>query len=526
MRIMIVDDEVIIRTGLAKVIKWHELGLELLPPAASGEEAMSRLLQERPNIILTDIRMTGMDGLALAKEAKRLLPDVEVIILSGYDDFKYTQQAIRNDVSDYLLKTTRPEEIIKTVLKVKHRIEEKWAAQSQDRFKTREARNRLFERWIVGGDVQGIEPSVLSNMLPRLFAETGEAANDPLQIVFVSGEGWAGDGDDDDGSDALLQFAIENMLNDLLTCETLLQPNRVVAAMRVRAGDAEAQSRLASAVEKIEKLLKCKLFVAVGTPAEDASALHRSYATAEQAFGYKGLIRESICRFADIADRRGKRSTFAGKEEVELNSILLEDDSVALKEWVQRFVHELMEGGQFTLESLEASIHAVAISAQRWIAKVQPIAGRAGAEVPPFRYKAGMPPKDVLFQYLYAIMKLFHNTLSEGQAAHVHKAKAFIEMNLGGDVGLQRVAKHVHLHPSHLSEVFKKEVGLTFTDYVARQRMRHAAEILTTSPAKIADVAGAVGYEDVKYFSQMFKKHFGKTPSEYREDASRLHKHD
>jgi len=118
-------------------------------------------------------------------------------------------------------------------------------------------------------------------------------------------------------------------------------------------------------------------------------------------------------------------------------------------------------------------------------------------------------------------MKLFHNNLAEGQATYIHKAKAFIETNLGGDVGLQRVAKHVHLHPSHFSEIFKKEVGLTFSDYVTKQRMRHAEEILATSPAKIGDVAGSVGYEDVKYFGQIFKKHTGKTPSEYREDAFR-----
>ncbi|ALS26416.1 two-component system response regulator [Paenibacillus sp. 32O-W] len=524
MRVMIVDDEVIIRTGLAKVIKWHELGLELLPPAASGEEAMSRLMEERPNILLTDIRMTGMDGLTLAKEAKRLLPNIEVIILSGYDDFKYTQQAIRNDVTDYLLKTTRPEEIIKTVLKVKHRIEEKWAAQSEDCFKNKEARNRLFERWVVSGDTNGIEPRLLYTMLPRLFPEQDGPADDPLQIVFVSGEGW--EREQNGGGVSLLLFAIENMMNDLLPCETLLQPDRVVAAMRVRPGDAEAQTCLASMIASIERLLKCKAFAAVGKTVTEARELHESYRTAEQAYGYKGLIDDPICRYWAIKDRKGKQAVFTGKEEVELYGILLEDDSVALKEWVHRFVHELTDGDEFTLESLEASMHAVAISAQRWIEKVQHVSGRSGADVPRFRFKTGTALKDALFQYLYVVMKLYHNSLSEGQAAHVHKAKAFIELHLGGDVGLQRVAKHVHLHPSHLSEVFKKEVGMTFTDYVLQQRMRHAAEILTTSPAKISDVAGSVGYEDVKYFSQMFKKYYGKTPSEFREDASKHGKND
>ncbi|WKL01075.1 response regulator [Paenibacillus amylolyticus] len=94
MRLLIVDDEVIIRTGLASVIAWHELGIELLQPAASAEEALTRLAEERPHILMTDIRMTGRSGLELAEEGLRLLPELEVIILSGYDDFSYAQQAI------------------------------------------------------------------------------------------------------------------------------------------------------------------------------------------------------------------------------------------------------------------------------------------------------------------------------------------------------------------------------------------------------------------------------------------------
>jgi two-component system response regulator YesN len=144
MKILIVDDEVIIRTGLAKVINWKEIGLELLKPAVSGEEALRRMPEERPNILLTDIRMKHMNGLELALKAKEIIPDIETIILSGYDDFMYTQQAIRQGVSDYLLKSSRPEEIMKTVLQVKQRIEDKWKHLNQDQYKNKEVRNRLF----------------------------------------------------------------------------------------------------------------------------------------------------------------------------------------------------------------------------------------------------------------------------------------------------------------------------------------------------------------------------------------------
>src|SRR5690606_30540369 len=106
-------------------------------------------------------------------------------------------------------------------------------------------------------------------------------------------------------------------------------------------------------------------------------------------------------------------------------------------------------------------------------------------------------PQDALFQHLYTIMKIYHTQHAEGQTAHVHKAMAFIEEQLEHDVSLQQVAKHVHLHPNHLSEVFKKSTGMTFGDFVIRKKMSRAMEILAVSPAKVSEVASQVGYEDV-----------------------------
>lgn len=521
MRIMIVDDEVIIRTGLAKVIKWDELGLELLAPAASAEEALQRIPEERPNILLTDIRMTGKNGLQLAEEAKRILPDLEVIILSGYDDFAYTQQAIRQGVSDYLLKTSRPEEIVKTVLRAKQRIEERWAAYNQDLVKNKEARDRLFERWVVDGETAGIDPKLLAATLPRLFGENGDQGG-RLQILLVAAEGWY----DSPAFESLLLFAVDNILNDLLKCETLIRKNRVVAAVRVgetvRAGERkelDLQYRR-YLIQKIEQLLKCNVFVAGGKLVDKPEQLHESYETAAYTFGYKEWIDAKLLDYEDIRRRKGGRTVCTREEELELSAILLEDDPVALRGWVQRFFQDQLENPEMTLESLEACVHSAAIAAHRWLARVMAAIGHEDAlkeGAPPFDLKLGKTLKEALFQHLYTVMKLYHDRLAEGQATHVKKAIAYIEEHLGGDVGLQQVAKHVHLHPNHMSEVFKKETGMTFGDFVTRQRMRRAMEILSVSPSKISEVAAQVGYDDVKYFSQLFKKFTGRTPSEFRE---------
>ena len=122
MRVLIVDDEVIIRKGLSTVIDWEENGFLLLEPAESGEEGLEITQSKKPHIILTDIRMNGMSGLEMAKEVKQLYPETEIIVLSGYDEFAYAQEAMRQGVSEYLLKTSGPDIIMKAAIRAKQRI--------------------------------------------------------------------------------------------------------------------------------------------------------------------------------------------------------------------------------------------------------------------------------------------------------------------------------------------------------------------------------------------------------------------
>ncbi|TBL75740.1 response regulator [Paenibacillus thalictri] len=520
MKILIVDDEVIIRTGLAKVIKWKEIGLELLDPAASAEEALRRIPEERPHILLTDIRMKHMNGLDLAEKAREIIPELETIILSGYDDFVYMQQAIRQGVSDYLLKTSRPEEIMKTVLQVKQRIEDKWKHHNQDQYKNQEIRKRLFERWIIEGETTPVDAELLPFYLPQLFAGQ-TASGDRLQVFIITAEGWG----DSPGSVSLLLFAVDNMLHELLPGETLIYKQRIVLVTCREQQAVELDAYPAAVLQKIKSLLKCRLHIAIGKTVRRREQLHDAYRAADYAFSYKTVLDQPVLMFADIAARKGGKTVCTQDEEHELSAILLEDDSVALKNWVISYVQPELDNPQTTIDSLESLVHSAALSAHRWLERAVSATGRSGMieeQLQPFQLKADQVfLKDALFQHLLSIMELFHHRLAGGQTTHTQKAMAYIREHVGKDISLQQVAKYVHLHPNHLSEVFKKEAGLTFGDYVTRQKIERAKEILSVSPAKIAEIAGTVGFDDFKYFSQVFKKITGMTPSEFREEASR-----
>src|SRR5699024_2496775 len=123
MKVLIVDDEIIIREGIANVIPWDNLGYTLLKPASSAEDALKQIDTEYPDILITDIRMTGMTGLELVSLIEERNYQIESILLTGYDDFEYIQEAIRQNVCDYLLKNSSPDDIILAVERAKKRVE-------------------------------------------------------------------------------------------------------------------------------------------------------------------------------------------------------------------------------------------------------------------------------------------------------------------------------------------------------------------------------------------------------------------
>jgi len=519
MRLLIVDDEVIIRTGLASVIAWHELGIELLTPAASAEEALTRMAEERPHILMTDIRMTGRTGLELAEEGLHMLPELEVIILSGYDDFSYAQQAIRQGVTDYLLKTSKPEEIIETVLQAKQRITERWAEKSREGQLLRENKQRLFARWIIDGDVESSPcPVFLQSGMNVQSEGFSDMEHMQRQILILKAAGW------NRSSAALLNFAVQNMLEDVLPGAVAhIQKDRIICVVQLPPDEQDFQFTLGIALTRMEQLLKCTLRAAAGQPCMEVQFLHESYRTASIAYRYYGLLEDKIWQYDDVSHRIGSKTVLQQEEENTLGKLMMDNDSIMLTTWTRELVDELLMDPEVTPESFDACLHAAVNAGQRWLTCTMRAIGRDDLE----RFEPWKPDpdadagelRDLLFHHLYGLMHTYHSQMGQGRTTHVQKAIAYMESGLAQDISLQHVAGQVHLHPGHLSELFKKEIGVTFGDFVTGKRIRLAMDMLVVSPAKVSEVAAISGYEDVKYFSRLFKKHTGKTPSEYREEA-------
>lgn len=546
MKIMIVDDEVIIRNGLCTVIDWKELGLDLLPPASSAEEALERIPTEKPHIVLTDIRMSGKDGIELAREVKELLPDTEIVILTGYDDFAYAQQALREGVTDYLLKTSRPEEIIKAAMKAKQNIMEKWELSKQDTLQQAALRRQQLEKlltrgleddasalermrqWFRRNDVDrsgegdrdgvrdGVREGVHDGVRDSVHDGDREVLN-PMQVMLLSAAGWG-----EKPFVELLQGAAENIVLELLPSVTLLNRDHVLLVLRYEEGLTDRASLL-QAIQRVERTLKCTVYAALGRVVTSYDQLKLSYQEAQEVYTFKGLIgAQGLFAVQDLENRSGGRTICSEKEEAELAAILMSNNATELRHWVNQAVRTQLDDPAATPATLQGFLHSLVISGHRWLERSASGQDNAvqGLTAPAERsFELERRPEDEVFKLLSSVMSAFHHEISQSRFSYIRKAIAYIKENLDQNLSLQQVARFVHLNPNHFSEVFKRETGSTYLEFVTQERMRKAIEILNSTPSKVSEVAKRVGYEDIKYFTQQFKKHTGKTPSEFRQST-------
>ncbi|WP_127534322.1 response regulator [Paenibacillus kobensis] len=518
MKLLIVDDEVIIRNGLSTVINWQDLGFTLLAPASSAEEAMSRLEEERPNIVLTDIQMGGMGGLELAAEVKNRLPDTEVIILTGYDTFAYVQQALRDGVSDYLLKMSRPEEIIMAAMKAKQRILARREAAAQDIRSRAVLRDQLLERLLTASGTDSPSAEAVHGLLPGLSREGAS-----YEVVIVAASGWG------DGlyNVQLAHFAVANMVQELIACEILLRKDCVLLILsrdRTSITAAAFRQSLQDMLGRVSRKLKCRLFAGFGSWVDDWGSIKQSYEEASLAFSYR-LIEgeEGWVGYEDVYERKGGSTVCSQEQEAELVAALKSGSVIELRRWVKAVIGSQLADARVTPDSLRAYIQSIIISSHRWLERMfqspgeQPLQGELVRQ--PERIDYTKQPDEALFIALNAVMELYRDNVSGERVPYVKRAVLYIRDNLDKNLTLQQVAKHVHLHPNHFSEIFKRESGTTYIEFVTKERMSRAMELLERTPAKISEIAGLVGYEDVKYFSQLFKKSTGRTPSEFRSNT-------
>lgn len=508
--LLIVDDERMIRHGLKAMIEREYPSVYNIALAGNGAEALELFKQERRDIIITDIRMPVMDGMALLEQlSKESQPGEEpaVIILSGYDDFEYAKNAIRHRVKDYLLKPIRREELFEIL----ERIGEEWKSRER-------SAHRLAQ------ETEGYRRELRTARLSGLLRQE-EVQPSPEQLEELNRLG--------------MPFTI-GVLNYYYSDGTRMKPGDVLGLLERLVGPLEQKfmeiltdwegklvlvAGMKESFQEIEKQAAARelsgLLIGIGRKTGNPGDFRSCYKEACRALQYTFLSPKA--NFVYYEDIKEGRLSFASPEK-ELHKLLnmlgtdRDKEMKALLSIIFQTDH-LQNLDLSYLESVGRSIN------ERVLDEVFRVHGEASVEVLKLYRTVGNLYNFRHFHDYYRALE--HLLLSVNdyiiglRSAHTEHADMknaldYIEANHARPLNMAMVSNHVSLNYSYFSEAFKAYTGESFVLYLKKVRIRHAKTLLAEKLVKLGDVSEAVGFENSKQFTRVFKELEGISPGEYR----------
>ena len=541
LKIFLAEDEVIVRETIKRMIPWEELGFELVGEAADGEMALPLLIRQKPDLLITDIKMPFMDGLTLAKLAKKELPELKIVILSGYDDFNYAKQAISIGVEEYLLKPITKNALIERLSEIRSRYEhEKTQKEYYEKFQ-REMQvyeknsNRDFFEALVCGSMDMME---VYKKAEKLGLDIVAEAYNILIFTMNSEEDFSGQKEGYSEWEAESLEMLEDFFSDN-TSAMLFRCNIFSYGVLIKGQKETIDENTRSCIDEIKKILdrkeqKRQWFVAVGESVERLSQLQKSYHSASRAFSQRYLYGENILYYDEMElmeHRSGQADTNdnAYLKNVDVNAlnpaILQKFLSNGLQEETENFVKDYFYAiGQEPMESLVFRNYVI-LNVRFSVLSFLKSLGCDTEEMEPENTEEILAEsgKNIESAITYA-KKMISQAITIRDQNSGNKNRSILktavdfidEHYMDEDISLNTAANVANVSSNHFSALFSQNMGQTFIEYLTTLRMNKAKELLRCTGMRSSEIAGKIGYKDAHYFSYLFKKTQGMTPSDYR----------
>ncbi len=534
-KVFLVEDEMVIRRGIKNSIDWEKEGYIFCGEASDGELAYPMIIKEKPDILITDIRMPFMDGLELCKLVKKELPNIKILILSGYDEFDYAKEAIRLGVTEYLLKPISSGKLLEALNGVSESIrrekEDKDLVRKymeEMRENTEHEKQKFFEQMIAG------------NLSMADALETGKKYEmnlsagmyNLLLFRFTLGE-------ENRKSGELLgeaEYAIEKLTERL---EYVFEFQRGVEgwAFLLMADNEEQMSERVKELSKdLEEIMKnystIAYFGGIGQPVARLRELEESFREAERALAARFTM--ELNRIISVEDIRMAQNVdtlddieITSFGEIEKTRTMLEkflnngaEDEI--DEFVDVYINELPEENLKSVLMRQYIIMDAYIVMMSFCEKIEGIEGEMQAQSE--ELKNSMKTSQTLEEIKNYIRMLLKKIIGVRDTISGRRYSDIIEIAkdqirktyMSDEISLNTIVAEVGMSPSYFSSIFSKEMGKTFVEYLTEIRMDRAKELLMCSSMKTSEIGYEVGYKDPHYFSYIFKKTQNCTPKEFR----------
>lgn len=529
-RIMLVDDEEEVRKAMIRKMDWEQLGFTVAGDAENGEDALEKLELLEPDVVMTDIRMPYMDGLTLVAKIREKYPFIKILIFSGYDDFEYAKQAIKYRVTEYILKPVNGEELAEILKRVRASLDEEIEQRRNISILQESYENslpmlrELFLNEMVSrtADVPDMAPKLKEYGVDILDACKWLAAVIHVELMEQTG------GQELFRHQELIPISVRKLVEDHLksygrfTIFNSAEGITLIAAEDGNNSETDLINRLNDICKESRRLLEVVITIGVGCSCDRLQEIGRSYQTAVDALGYRAIVGDGRTIYINDVEpvNRGKLQ-LETKEEADLTA--------AIKFGSEKQIGEVLQGLAARMD--DAKVHANQYQVymltivnclirlmQQYDLKMSDM---FGAEEHYADIIKRICRRESFAEEMIPVACRMNEALNRERdnttKRVILEAKAYIQENYSDpDLSVDMLCRHLHMSPAYFSTVFKRETGQTYINYLTEVRLRKAEELLKNTDDKTYKIAEKVGYQEQNYFSYVFKKRFGISPTKYR----------
>jgi len=528
-KVLIVDDEHLVRYGIKAMIEWESMGFKVVGEAGNGKDGLNVFEELQPDVVISDIKMPVMDGMEFINEVRQLDKHVKLILLTCLEDFDYAQKAMRLGTTDYLIKSDiMPKDLEQVMLKLKSTLdEERVQAGLAPLHQMGESPVEIVAAdTLLLGLVQGTLSSAMTE--ERLRASGLLQLEEPegmltllhIKIDYLEQLGKRMS----EGDIILLHTQGAEAVSDACTAKGYVseQFSGSTGEWNVLLKDIESDAATKLGNDIIARFAddwKISVTVTVSNSFASLSLLRNAYSQAEERYKLKLFLGCGIVIDSEPKLQSGEESGLPLIINKRLNEYLYSLDKEAMKEYVIGILDDTrarLDYDRAQLIAIELLLNLTAMYSElthdhEWLYE------RKKELYDQIKELETLDDMKLWFIEVYEeLISKLRSGYSSDQGA-IPKVIAYIDQNYAQELSLQILSQYVHLSKNYLANLFKKETGEGVIDYINKVRLERAKALLRSTDLKSSEICSMVGVLDSKYFSKLFKKLEGMTPSEYRE---------
>ncbi|SFE89486.1 Response regulator receiver domain-containing protein [Paenibacillus catalpae] len=527
-KVMVVDDELWGRKSVGKMIAELQLDIEVVAEARNGAEAMELIPVSKPHIIVTDMNMPVMNGQQFLEQLYHRYNHIKVVVISGHAQFEYMKAAVAFQACEYVLKPVSPVDLKDAMVKAIQASRSHMSLEQREQFASemRKLRTEAF----------------LQNVTSRRIANTADIISQAAELLSSPRIGryrlavcmlrrfrelaetkFNGNAD-------LLMYSLENMMSELTSGEPLYvfkSDDRLRLCLLLPESEtdgATVQELLLPFHETVSRMLNLHAVVGLSEPRVRLDQLPEAFEEAsDRLCGSMLRGTDFAVKMTDVPTEMQERSEVLGGFDAKLlQQAIASGQAASVRRMLGEFARKAELADSLTIRSAQKELRKLGAAAgSKW-----PVIAAASPLLSDHRAIESVMTISALHDYVSELSAAIETHIQSKSATDATNPMGDIVAYLDGhyfeDVGLIDIATRYHMDPSYLSRQFKAATGENFIEYVTRKRMEKACELLRQSDSKVSDIAELVGYENQRYFSQVFKKFTGRTPSEFRESLPSL----